>query len=427
MSDFYIGIMTGNSMDAVDMVYAAIDNTSIHPIYTYTHPFTTHMQKQVARLRELVKTYHSRQAVELLPLFQTVHDTYIHQIATSVVTFIQRNKIDVSTIQAICSHGKTLDHCPPSVCTKNPYTLQIGSGKMLADEIARQLIQKQIHSCPTIRVIYDFRSDDMLNGGEGAPLIPPLNALIARQEGYLNRIDINAGNTSNLCLIRNGQALIGWDIGPCNEYMDFLVRTYTNLPFDIDGKLAAQGQLDTKLLHDLFEIGCDFYTKQPPRSGDPAHYHTQDISAFQDMNRLADNLYTCAYFAAYLTVFSFQFIEGFIPERLSLFGGGWKNPVILNALHSLLNQQGYILPEHTSVFADIYRRIKGSIQASIHPYGQWMESLLLARLGFCFDQKICWTTPALTGCLTPTVCGIEAVSDLTRQTYDDKICRAYLP
>ncbi len=425
MSDYYIGIMTGNSMDAVDMVYAAVAEESVHPIYTYSQPFTTHMQTQVALLREQVKKCQCREEVEQLPLFQSVHDTYIHQIASSVVSFIQQNKIDLTTLKAICSHGKTLDHCPPSVCKQQPYTLQMGSGQMLADEIARGLSGQNNCPFPAIRVIYDFRSDDIFKGGEGAPLIPPLNGLIARQEGCLNRIDINAGNTSNLCLIQNGQPIAGWDIGPCNEYMDFLVRTHTNLPFDKDGELAIQGQLDTDLLQDLFKIGSDFYTTIPPRSGDPAYYHTQEISVFKNPTRLVDNLYTCAYFAAYLTVFSFQFIKGVIPGTLSLFGGGWKHPIIRQSLEKILHNKAYILPSHEDIFADIYKRLGKNIQIDIHPYGQWMESLLWVRMGYCFDKKIPWTNPALTGCKTPVICGIEAFSNPLRQTYTDKICRAY--
>ncbi len=428
MSDYYIGIMTGNSMDAVDMVYATVDENAIHPIYTFSQPFSGQMQSDIAQLRADVKHCKSRNNVLQLPRFRAIHDAYIHQIADAVCQFIADNQIPLETLKAICSHGKTLDHCPPSLNTPTPYTLQIGSGKMLADEIARRCQQAGIYDIPKIRVIYDFRSDDILNGGEGAPLIPPLNAFIARQEKCLNRIDINAGNTSNLCLICNGEAVAGWDIGPCNEYLDYLVRRHTDLPFDIDGQIAGCGSLNKTLFRQLFEIGADFYTIPPPRSGDPAYYHTKEIALFQDKTQLADNLYTVAYLAGYLVVYALQFIKGEIPATFSLFGGGWKHPIIRQSLDNILRQNAsFILPEHKEIFKNIYQRLGTPLNIAVHPYGQWMESLLWARMGYCFDQRIPWTTPALTGCKTPTICGIEAVSDLNRPTndYDDCISRAY--
>lgn len=416
---FYIGIMTGNSMDAIDVVYAQINQNQIQPIHTHSIPFTQDMQQQTVQLRELVKTCPPRNLLEQNPLFISYHTSYIQQISKAVVELIQQNHIDVSSIKAICSHGKTLAHCPSSINPKTPYTLQIGSGKMLANLIARAT------NYPYIRVIYDFRSDDVLNAGEGAPLIPPLNAFIARQDNCYNRIDINAGNTSNLCVIQNGTAVAGWDIGPCNEYMDFLIRTHTNQPFDIDGNIGQQGQLDTALLKELFQINGNFYMTIPPRSGDPAHYNTQRISAFKNKENLPNLIYTCAYFAAYIIVHSFQFIQGNIPNHISLFGGGWKHPILYHSLSQILTGKGFILPEHQLIFQNILERIQHPVQIQKHPFSQWMESLLWAKMGYCYDYQIPWTTPQLTNCRKPTICGIEAVSDINNTNYNDCICRSY--
>ncbi len=421
---YYIGIMTGNSMDAIDIVYAAVSDRGILPIYTYSVPFSTQIQRMTADMREKVKRCHCRSDVEQLPFFHTFHALYIAQIANAVADFIYNHNIDLSTLKAVCSHGKTLDHRPRSINTPHPYTLQVGSGKMLADEIAHALKQHGVYE-PVIRVIYDFRSDDIMNGGEGAPLIPPLNAIIAKQEGYFNRIDINGGNTSNLSLIQNGQVVAGWDIGPCNEYMDYLVRLHTQMPFDKDGTIALKGKLDTHLLNELWQIGSDFYTTNPPKSGDPAYYHTQDIYAFSQPNKLADNLYTCAYFAAYIIVHSLHYVNGIIPHEISLFGGGWQHPLIIQSFQNILNGNGYILPYHTDIFRHIFNRFSGAPHITIHPYGQWIESLLWCAMGYYYDKNLFWTTPTLTGCMFPTICGIEAISDPSRSQYDDFICRAY--
>lgn len=426
---YYIGIMTGNSMDAVDMAYIQFDG-KIKLLCFDSVPFSADMQKQMVELRCFVRTFHRRFEIINNPFFQCVHDKYIIQIAKAVAAFIQKYQIHLSTLNGICFHGKTLDHCPPSRIIKErmsctPYTVQMGSGQMLADLTAKFLAEKT-GDIYTIPVIYDFRSDDMLNGGEGAPLIPVFNAFMAKQEGVLNRIDINAGNTSNLCLIQNGEAKGGWDLGPCNEYPDHLIRTYTDLSYDVDGQIAKTGKINMKLLKVLFEKGQAFYQAEPPKSGDPMYYRTHDIPAFQIAECLADNMRTCLYFSAYLMIYGMRYINGCIPSRFSLFGGGWKNPVLFEDFQNILNRKGIILPEHQAVFEDIYSRLEGKVQIKRQHNGQATESMLMALMGVYFDLNYPWTQPCLTGCKIPTRCGIKTLSDINRTTYTDYLCRACL-
>ena len=424
---YYIGIMTGNSMDAVDMAYVCFDGR-INLLCFDSIPFSADMQKQTAELREFVRLCKTRVEIENSSLFQFVHQGYITQVAQAVTSFIVTHQIDLKTLNAICFHGKTLDHCPPSRVVKEkingkPYTIQMGSGQQLADLTAR-LLAEQTGFEHRISVIYDFRSDDIFNGGEGAPLIPVFNAFMAKQDGVLNRIDINAGNTSNLCVIQDGKAKGGWDLGPCNEYPDYLIRTYTDLPFDRNGQIAKGGRINQDLLQKLFEKGQNFYQTKPPKSGDPMYYNTQEIIDFQCADGLADKVRTCLYFSAYLMVYGLQFVKGTIPANFSLFGGGWKNPVLFADFQNILNQQGLILPTHQTVFADIYARLAGQPMIRQQQNGQATESMLMALMGAYFDLNYPWTQPCLTGCQTPTVCGLKTTSDTHRITYADCLCRA---
>ncbi|MBR4931862.1 MAG: anhydro-N-acetylmuramic acid kinase [Alphaproteobacteria bacterium] len=428
-SAFYIGIMTGNSMDAVDMVYADITVGYLHPIVFNSIPFSDEMRVLIADLRTQVLKCCCRVEIEALPLFQKVHRLYIEQIADAVVTFIKREKIDMATLNGICFHGKTLDHCPPSRIQKEhlscrAYTVQMGSGQLLADKIYQLLSD---YSDDSVRVIYDFRSDDVMNGGEGAPLIPIFNAFMAKQEGCLNRIDINAGNTSNLCVIKNGKAIGGWDLGPCNAYTDYLVRLHTDLPYDKDGQLAQNGQLNIDLLKELFTICQAFYEAVPPKSGDPAFYFADKIKAFQNKHLLADNLYTTTYTAAYVMAYGLKFILGEIPSEFSLFGGGWNHPLLKQHLWQILTGKGYILLEHQDIFTDILNRLSDKPRLKIHPHQQSMECLLMVLMGWYFDNRMPWTTPVLTRCQTPTVCGravCSAKEEMHETKYTDKLSRA---
>lgn len=426
---FYIGIMTGNSMDAIDVVFAETDGVTFlkeHGFHSYA--FSDKMQKDTAALRIQLTTCQTRADIERLPLFEKVHQAYIDQIVACLIDFIKHFKITPAKIAAVCFHGKTLDHYPPSrkdkTNRKTPYTVQMGSGQMLADYLYRHLKREISEKTVPIRVIYDFRSDDMLNGGEGAPLAPVLNAFQARMSDVQNRVDINAGNTSNLSLIQNGEAVSGFDLGPCNEYVDYLMRTYTAFPFDENGLFAKQGNLDVPLLHTLFCQGQSFYETMPPRSGDPAIYNTQSIPAFCSSENLADKVHTAVYFAAYLMVYGLRFIQGAIPHRFLLFGGGWKNPVLKETFERLLFGKGVVLKEHAAVFQEIRNRLTGKPLIQLDEQAQATESLLMALMGAYFDLKKPWTTPQLTGCRFPSVCGIEAVSDETRLVYTDKLCRA---
>lgn len=424
----YIGIMTGNSMDAIDIVYAQTDaETTLRQIYFSSYPFSQQMREDAAMLREQMKTCRTRNDIENLSLFPAVHQAYIDAVTESAVDFILSRRISLKTLAAVCFHGKTLDHAPPSrrintMKRKTPYTVQMGSGQMLADQIARRLNEKT-QKKTTIRVIYDFRSDDVFNGGEGAPLVPVLNAFTARQAGIRDRIDINAGNTSNLCIIQNAEVAGGYDLGPCNEYADFLIRRFTSLPFDENGCYARQGQLDLDLLQTLFNQGRVFYEKEPPKSGDPAIYNTLNIDAFKNSDDLFNKLHTAVYFAAYLMVYGLRFIKGSVPNRFLLFGGGWKNPVLKQSFQNLLTGKGFVLKEHKSVFQYIQSHLKHP-EIEISRQHQSVESLLMVLMGAFFDAKKTWTSPVLTGCRYPTVCGIETVSNLSRTVYADRLCRA---
>lgn len=305
--------MTGNSMDACDIVLTEFDGTKITDLCPLTVPFSNDMRDKMDFLRHQINDEKISMAdLERLPEFNAIHDEYVKQVADCVNRLVMENHLNIKEIDAIGFHGKTLDHCPPSVARKKniaPYTLQIGSGQMLADLTG-------------IPVIYDFRSDDLINGGEAAPLAPPHNNNIALCYGLTDAIFYNAGNTSNLSVISGGQAVQGWDAGPFNEFIDKLVRTYTKDVCDLDGKYGKKGQLKTDLLDTLFNnsaitpSGENFYLLPPPRSGDPAFYRYQEIKEFQNPENLNDVIRTAEYFSAYLK----DSVYKLLCDRISFYG-----------------------------------------------------------------------------------------------------------
>lgn len=410
-----IGNMTGNSMDALDFVFTEFRGSKIHDLCAYSRPFSPRMQQKMDALRRMV---YDRTAVEIenMLFFHEVHDEYVREVASCIDEMCRINKLDKSKIDAIAFHGKTLDHNPPSRAHINanlPYTLQIGSGSMLAD-------------LTDIKVVYDFRSDLVMNGFDGAPLAGPHNAHIARSEG--DGIYYNGGNTGNFALVHNRVAIIGSDSGPFNEYVDGWVRSHTPYSFDKDGNLGREGKIINKLLEFAFEQGRDFYEAPLPKSGDPAYYHTKEVFAFAEENGIsfADALRTFEYFAAYIAVYTLSKLNNALkmPKQIMLFGGGWHNPIIREDFEKLLHGEGVVLSEHKRRINRLAQRMPSRLKIRYSSFGDYMESRLFADMARYYLAGQTWELPELISTQKEIVCGRLAVPQKDRGAYFDKVNRA---
>lgn len=410
-----IGNMTGNSMDAVDLVLTEFDGDMMTDICSYTKPYSKDMQKQVEALRGMVfdKT---RAEIEALPEFKSVHNEYIAQIAECINEMCVQNGIDKSEVGAIGFHGKTLDHNPPSKALKDgtmPYTLQMGSGQMLADLTG-------------IPVVYDFRSDPLMVGFDGAPLVPPHNVRIAAVEG--DGCYYNGGNTSNFALIAGGAVQIGADAGPFNEYIDNYIRKHTGKAFDKDGIYGRKGQLDKTLLQELYNFGREYYETPLPKSGDPAYYHKEEIFAYVERNgiSLENAVHTFEYFAAYIAMQALTLIPDNIslPNKMILFGGGWKNPVVRESFELLLNGKSFVLPEHTKQFMRLRERFKSKPVVCRSALGDYMEARLFADLARYKLENRAWEIPEIVQAGKVVVCGRIAFPKRLCDKYEDCVNRA---
>ncbi len=407
-----IGNMTGNSMDAIDLVFTEFDGDKMRDICSFSRPYSKQMQDDMEKLRATVKNKDKIQ-IMTLPEFKHIHDEYIKGIADCINDMCAQNGIDKSAIDAIGFHGKTLDHNPPSKAKKEnsqAYTLQIGSGKMLADLTG-------------ITVVYDFRSQPIMAGFDGAPLVPPHNAHIAATEG--DGCYYNGGNTSNFALIIGGKAQIGADAGPFNEYIDNFIRKHTDESFDIDGKYGKNGRLNTKLLQNLFDIGRDYYESSLPKSGDPQFYYKDNVFAAIDAAKLsfADAVHTLEYFAAYIAVQALSLVPKniMIPPHFVLFGGGWKNPIVYQSFTELLAGRNFILPEHRESFSNLQQRFTTKPSVKYSKFGEMMEARLFADLArYRLENKV-WEIPEIMHSGKKIICGVIAKPQKQRYIYDDMI------
>lgn len=227
---YCIGIMSGTSLDGVDLVYATLtsdENYSYQILKTKTYAYS---QEWLVALKE---AFHKK-PVDLIEL-DVRYGKYTGELAKQ---FIIENSIE--QIDFIASHGHTIFHKP-----EMGYTLQIGSGKEIAN----------ITQCKTI---CDFRTQDVKFGGQGAPLVPVGDSLLFSDFDYC----LNLGGFANVSYQRCSERL-AYDICPVNIVLNYYVQQY-DLSFDEGGQIAKSGKVHESLLKAL--NANSFYQQKPPKS-----------------------------------------------------------------------------------------------------------------------------------------------------------------
>lgn len=380
-----IGIMTGNSLDAVDTVLSVFEGNKITDMCAYSTPYPASLRADFLTLKAYLSSGMDTETFIQTPLFKKTHDTYIKLVADTVLKLIKTASVKKSDIDAIGFHGQTVDYCGPSVAQKSgikPYNTQMGSGQMLANLTG-------------LPVIYDFRSDDVMAGGNGAPLAPTHNLNLARAFQIESAIFFNAGNTSNLSIVADNQVL-GWDAGPFNELTDKMVQMHKNEPFDENGKYGMQGIVDMDLLARLFDLsattgsGENYLTLPPPKASDPRWYRFLD--ELKDPTDFEHKLRTVEYFSAYVAAYTLKFVPKDIqmPTNFILFGGGWNNPICKTAFEDLLSGKSPVLPYHQNDFNDILSRFETTPKVWISNMGKYMEARIFADLARYYLENKVW-------------------------------------
>lgn len=411
-----IGVMTGNSLDAVDVVLTQFKGKSICDLTSHSKPIPAEMAQKFRALKQKL----SANTGDIQSIFQEdetsfleLHNSYIELVAQTIKELLNKSDVPLHEIKAIGFHGQTCHHFPPSIAGENNEvsTLQIGSGQMLAN-----LTQ--------IPVVYDFRSDDIMNGGEGAPLAPIHNLHLAESLQDQNIFPVafcNGGNTGNITIISsdlNSKQIhvSGWDTGPFNHFIDYLAQTEANLPCDIDGKIGLKGKLNYHLLDKLYHTsvitaeGKNFLDQKPPKSSDPAWYKI--IPELVDKSiPLEDRIHTVECFSAQIMAKSLRFIPFNVerPKNFLLFGGGWNNPVTKNYFETILTGQN----KEISYFSEEFKFLtikdaKINFSDKFGYSGKYMEARIFADMARCFFTQEPFSLPTTTSCSSPTVGGILA-------------------
>jgi anhydro-N-acetylmuramic acid kinase len=243
-----IGLMSGTSMDGVDVAIIETDGEEI--VTLGRTGFFPYAEADRALLRRAAGDAVLLDDRNARPGCLALADAMITgRHAEAVEAFLAADSIDRATVDLIGFHGQTVLHRPG-----RRLTVQIGDGAGLAARLG-------------IRGVHDFRAADVAQGGQGAPLVPVFHRALAATAGFLEPVAfINIGGVANLSFIAPGEEPIACDTGPGNGLLDDLMLKRRGLPFDRDGATASRGKADGAVLSAL--LGHPFFLAPPPKSLD---------------------------------------------------------------------------------------------------------------------------------------------------------------
>jgi len=230
MYKYVIGLMSGTSLDGLDIVYVRFETENLQNFQILASESLPYQRKWQNRLKEAFRL----SADELADL-----DVELGKFFANLVRrFIEKNQIN--QIDLIASHGQTIFHRP-----EKGYTIQIGSGA-------------HINVLTKIKTIADFRSQDVALGGQGAPLVPLGDRLLFSQYDYC----LNIGGFANISFEKNNERK-AFDICPANIVLNHYVK---KMGFDYDnkGNIAREGKINITLLDELNAL--TFYNDNHPKS-----------------------------------------------------------------------------------------------------------------------------------------------------------------
>jgi anhydro-N-acetylmuramic acid kinase len=295
-----IGLMSGTSLDGVDAALITTDGrfaVTCGPALTVPYAEPTR-----ARLRAVLGCAPGERAEEVAAAARDI--TQIH--ADAVRLLLRESATPARAVDVIGFHGHTILHRP-----RAGLTVQIGDGAMLA-------------ALTGIDVVDDFRSRDVAEGGEGAPLVPLFHMALA--SGLERPLAVlNLGGVANVTWIGVAADPIAFDTGPGNALLDDWVLRHTGAAFDADGALAAMGQPDRRVLARL--LANPYFDRRPPKSLDRGDFALEEIEGLPP----ADGAATLVAFTAEAAAYAFgHFPEP--PRRVLVAGGGRKNRALMAAL-----------------------------------------------------------------------------------------------
>jgi anhydro-N-acetylmuramic acid kinase len=358
-SAYYIGIMSGTSLDGIDVALVDSQGQTVRLISTQYAAYPDALKNQLLALH-----HPSNNELENTLI---IANQLAHLYADAVLALLTKNQLLASDIVAIGCHGQTIRHRP-----ELGFSLQIGNNALLAE-------------LTKITVCGDFRSRDIAAGGQGAPLVPAFHqAAFASKDK--NRAIVNIGGIANITYLSKSGNVLGFDSGPGNLLLNSWIKLKLDLDYDADGAWAATGVVHQSFLDNM--LSEPFFALPPPKSTG------RDL--FNDTWLKQHILYPhcrpqdIAHTLLELTACSIQqAITSYCPEidEVYICGGGAHNKTLMTSLKLKLGAIPLHLTDTLGINVD------------------WVEAAAFAWLAKqCLTQQTS-NLPSVTGAVGPRILG----------------------
>lgn len=332
-SQLYLGVMSGTSLDGVDLALMEFTPSSVGngkpakpPCVLRYADFVPMPESLRTDLSQLLKTGET----SLQTLGELDHR--LGQLyAQSINQFLAKHHLSAEQIRAIGCHGQTVWHAPKG---EFPFTMQLGDMNIVAIQTG-------------ITVVGDFRRKDMAMGGQGAPLVPAFHQALFADPTRIVGV-LNIGGISNISLLVPTQATLGYDIGAGNTLLDSWIEKHHGKRFDKDALWAKQGKVHQPLLNALLDE--PFFAEPPPKSTGRELFNltwlTQKLDYLTACQGSQGERISAVDVQATLVEFTAQSIaqalNGIanpynVPPLLLVCGGGARNPLLMARIQHLLS------------------------------------------------------------------------------------------
>ena len=302
MFELYIGLMSGTSMDGVDVALCKVDQYSCSLLNSLEYPMPKALKEEMLLMINTDTT---------LKQVGEVNQRLALIFAEATNALLEKVKLTPEQITAIGSHGQTLWHNPDG---KYPFSMQLGDASLIAAKTG-------------IDVVSDFRNKDLALGGQGATFAPVFHQFLFHQlEGKV--AVLNIGGMSNISIL--GDDLVGFDTGPGNVLMDLWVQKHQEVGFDRDGRWAKKGKVDQPLLKAL--LAEDYFKKAPPKSTGRELFNLPWLGKMLRGHRTVSSENVQATLLAFTVASIATEVQKFSIDKLLVCGGGVHNGYLMEQL-----------------------------------------------------------------------------------------------
>lgn len=304
-----LGLMSGTSLDGVDV---AVIETDGEEVFAFGQSGCLDFDEEVVALKLAVKGALEWKFSGPPPNSLQAGSEFTDAKHIQAIEELFQEHVGLKEdVDVIGYHGQTVYHLPPQGGVKGQ-TLQLGSGQSLATNFG-------------IPCVYDFRSDDVRAGGQGAPLAPIYHQALCRYSNLFGRVAVvNIGGVSNVTLVDGENSLIATDCGPGNGPLNSWMELKGVGSYDKDGRLSWAGDVDLDRVNRWLER--DFFKRPIPRSAD--RYDFDVLPDMRDMS-IENGAATLASFCAHAIA---RDMNKYSPETIVVCGGGRHNPAIMGML-----------------------------------------------------------------------------------------------